>query len=170
MVHRHTEKSLRNLVKSNQNPIVFTIFRLILNQKIFSLVPNQSKNGIYNLISVDPTRFSLFLHRILLPFLSCCHQFIMVHFILSLSKYKVVILIYIHLLVTNQSENGKYNRILVDLKIITGQYNEVGVWLSIVNVHCTLFQFKILKETERKLLSSKCITDDYRRINNFNLM
>ena len=44
----HTEKSFRNLVKSNRNQIVFTIFRLIWNQ----MVPNQSENGKWNLISV----------------------------------------------------------------------------------------------------------------------
>ena len=45
------EKSFRNLSKSNRNQIVFTIFRLIWNQTDVRLVPNQSKNGKYNLIS-----------------------------------------------------------------------------------------------------------------------
>ena len=52
----HTEKSFRNLIESNQNQIAFTIFRLIWNQRDVRLVPNQFKNGKYNLISVDLTR------------------------------------------------------------------------------------------------------------------
>ena len=35
-----------------QNQIVFTIFRLISNRTEFRLVPNQSGNGKYNLISI----------------------------------------------------------------------------------------------------------------------
>ena len=44
-VSSHTEKSFRNLVRLNQNQIVFTISRLILNQMDVRLVQNQSKNG-----------------------------------------------------------------------------------------------------------------------------
>ena len=49
----HTEKSFRNLIKSNQIQIVFTIVRLIWrNQTDVRLVPqNQSEDGKYNLIS-----------------------------------------------------------------------------------------------------------------------
>ena len=47
----HTEKSFRNLIQSNQNQIIFTIFSLIRNQTDVRLVPNQPKNGKYNLIS-----------------------------------------------------------------------------------------------------------------------
>jgi len=39
-------------IKSNRNLIVFTIFWLIWNQTDVRLVPNQSANGKYNLISV----------------------------------------------------------------------------------------------------------------------
>ena len=46
------EKSYRNLIKLNQNQIVFTTFRLIWNQMDVRLVPNQSENDKYNLISV----------------------------------------------------------------------------------------------------------------------
>ena len=43
----------QNLVKSNRNQIVFTIFRLIWNQTdSVRLVPNKSENSKYNLISV----------------------------------------------------------------------------------------------------------------------
>ena len=45
-----TEKSFRNLIYSNRNQIVFTIFRLIWKQMDVSLVSNQSENGKYNLI------------------------------------------------------------------------------------------------------------------------
>ena len=38
----HTEKSFRNLDKSNRNQIVFTIFRLIWKQTDFRLDTNQS--------------------------------------------------------------------------------------------------------------------------------
>ena len=49
----YTEKSFRNLIKFNRNQIVFTIFRLIWNQTdTVRLVPNQSENSKYNLISV----------------------------------------------------------------------------------------------------------------------
>ena len=41
----------RNLIESTWIQIVFTIFRLIWNQTNFRLVPNQSENGEYNLIS-----------------------------------------------------------------------------------------------------------------------
>ena len=51
-VRVHTEKYIRNLIKSNQNQIVFTIFWLISNQTDVRLVPNESENGKYNLISV----------------------------------------------------------------------------------------------------------------------
>ena len=47
----HTEKYLRNLIKSTRNQIVSTIFRLIWHQTNVRLVPNQSENGKYNLIS-----------------------------------------------------------------------------------------------------------------------
>ena len=47
-----TEKSLRNLIKSTQTQIEITTFRLIWNQTDDRLVPNQSENGKYNLISV----------------------------------------------------------------------------------------------------------------------
>ena len=47
----HTENSFQNLVISNWTQIVFTIFRLIWNQTDIRLVPNQSENGKYNLIS-----------------------------------------------------------------------------------------------------------------------
>ena len=47
----HTEKSFWNFIKSNQNQIIFTIFRLIWIQTDVRLVPNQSRSGKYNLIS-----------------------------------------------------------------------------------------------------------------------
>ena len=46
-----TEKYFRNFIKSNQNQIVFTIFRSIWNQTDDRLVPNQSVHAKYNLIS-----------------------------------------------------------------------------------------------------------------------
>ena len=57
--HLHTKKSFRNLIKSNWNQIVVTIFRLICNQTDVHMVPNQPENGNYNLISVwfDSIRF-----------------------------------------------------------------------------------------------------------------
>ena len=43
----------KNPNKSNRNQIVFTIFQLIWNQTdAIRLVPSQSENGKYNLISV----------------------------------------------------------------------------------------------------------------------
>ena len=48
----HTEKSFWNLIKSTRNQIVFAIFRLIWSQTDVRLVPNQSENGKYDLISV----------------------------------------------------------------------------------------------------------------------
>ena len=48
----NTAKSFRNLIKSNRNPIVFIIFRLIWYQTDVRLVPNQSENCNYKLISV----------------------------------------------------------------------------------------------------------------------
>ena len=47
----HTEKSFRNIKKSNRNQIVITIFRLNWNQTDFHLDLNRSENGEYNLIS-----------------------------------------------------------------------------------------------------------------------
>ena len=52
MPRLHTGKSFRNLILSNRNQIVLTIFRLIWNQIVVRLVPNRLKNGQYNLISV----------------------------------------------------------------------------------------------------------------------
>jgi len=46
-MHEHTEKYFRNLIKLTRNQIVFTIFRLIWNQKDGRLDPNQSENGKY---------------------------------------------------------------------------------------------------------------------------
>ena len=48
----HIQNSFRNLIISNWNQIVHIIFRLIWNQTDVRLVPNQSANDIYNLISV----------------------------------------------------------------------------------------------------------------------
>ena len=45
----HTQ---RNLIKSNRNQIVFTVFRSIWSQTDVHLVRNQSENGKYKLISV----------------------------------------------------------------------------------------------------------------------
>ena len=39
-----TEMHFRNLISSNRNQIVFTIFRLIWNQTDVRLDPNQSEN------------------------------------------------------------------------------------------------------------------------------
>ena len=50
-ISTHTEKSFRNLNKSNRNQIVFIMHRLIWNKTDVRLVPNQSENGKYNLIS-----------------------------------------------------------------------------------------------------------------------
>ena len=47
----HTEKSFRNLIKSNRNQIELIIFWLIWIQTEVRLDPNQSENGKYNLIS-----------------------------------------------------------------------------------------------------------------------
>ena len=52
MPRLHTGKSFRNLILSNRNQIVLTIFRLIWNTMVVRLVPNRLKNGQYNLISV----------------------------------------------------------------------------------------------------------------------
>ena len=49
----HKEKSFRNIIKSNTNQIVFTIFGLIgLQTDSVLLDPNQSQNAKYNLICV----------------------------------------------------------------------------------------------------------------------
>ena len=47
-----TEKYFPNLVKSNRNQIVLTVFLLIWNQIDVRLDPDQSENGKYNLILV----------------------------------------------------------------------------------------------------------------------
>ena len=44
----HRQKSFRNLIKSNGNQIVFSIFRLIWNQKNVRLVPIQSENEVFS--------------------------------------------------------------------------------------------------------------------------
>ena len=48
----HTEKSCRNLIKSNRNQLEFTILQLIWNQTDVGLVPNQKENDKYYLNSV----------------------------------------------------------------------------------------------------------------------
>ena len=48
----HIETYFLNLAASTWNQIVFTIYRLISIQTDVRLVPNQSENGKYNLISV----------------------------------------------------------------------------------------------------------------------
>ena len=58
-VELYAEKSFRNLVKSNRNQIIFTIFRLIWNQTDVHSVPNQRENGKYNLISLWSNKISL---------------------------------------------------------------------------------------------------------------
>jgi len=63
----HAEKSFRNIIKSTRNRIVFTIFRLISNQTDIRLVPNQSENGKYNLISG-------WFNKISKIFLRVCHR------------------------------------------------------------------------------------------------
>ena len=44
-------RGVQNLIKSNRNQIVITIFRLIWIQMDVCLVPNESENSKYNLIS-----------------------------------------------------------------------------------------------------------------------
>ena len=51
----HTETSF-NLGKLNEVWIVITLFRLLWNQTEFCLVPNQSENAEYNLMSLDLIR------------------------------------------------------------------------------------------------------------------
>ena len=53
LIRRRTEKSCLNLFKSNRTRIVFKIILLIWNQTGFCLVPNQSENGKYKVISVS---------------------------------------------------------------------------------------------------------------------
>ena len=53
MITIHADKFFRNLIKSNRNQIVFTIFRLIYNQTDVRLVQNKSEIGKYNLIFVS---------------------------------------------------------------------------------------------------------------------
>ena len=48
----HTEKTFWNLVNSNRNQIVFTIFRSTWIQTDAHLDANQSESGKYNLILV----------------------------------------------------------------------------------------------------------------------
>ena len=48
----HTEKTSFNFSHINRKPIVFTVSQIIWNQTKFHLVSNQSKNSVYNLISV----------------------------------------------------------------------------------------------------------------------
>ena len=48
----HIENFFRKLIRSTRNQIVFTFFRLNWNQTHVRLVPNQSENDNYNLISV----------------------------------------------------------------------------------------------------------------------
>ena len=52
-----TEKYFQNLIQSNQNKIVFTIFQLIWNHGPFG--SNHSENVKYNLISVLFNKISL---------------------------------------------------------------------------------------------------------------
>ena len=54
----HTEESFQNLIESNRNQFVFTIFRLIWIQTDVRLVTNQPENGKYNLISVGFNKIS----------------------------------------------------------------------------------------------------------------
>ena len=48
----HTEKSFRNLIKSNRIQIVFTILGFIWIETNARLFSNQSENGKYNLILI----------------------------------------------------------------------------------------------------------------------
>ena len=54
----YTQKYFWNLIKSNQNQILFTIYRLICNQTDVHLVTNQVKHGKCNLISVCFSKIS----------------------------------------------------------------------------------------------------------------
>ena len=49
----HTGKVFRNLIKSNQNKIVFTISLLVWNPTEFRQAHNRSENDVHNLIPVD---------------------------------------------------------------------------------------------------------------------
>ena len=59
-----TDKSYRSLINSNWNQIIFIIFRLIWKQTDVPLVPKQSDNGKYNLISVRFNKISKISHNI----------------------------------------------------------------------------------------------------------
>ena len=48
----YRQKSFPNCIITNRNQIAFTMHRLIWNQMDVRLVPNQSENGKYHLISV----------------------------------------------------------------------------------------------------------------------
>ena len=67
-----TEKSFRNLVNANRNQIVITIFHLIKNQTEFRLVPNESENGKYNLISDNLNRICGQFLCVYVPVLNFC--------------------------------------------------------------------------------------------------
>ena len=57
----HAGKYFPNLIKSNRNQIIFTIFRLIWNILVpnaVRLVPNQLENGKFNIISVRFNKIS----------------------------------------------------------------------------------------------------------------
>ena len=50
----------RRKIHTNQNQIVFIIFRLIWNQTDFRLIPKQSENSKYNLFPITWTRMRVF--------------------------------------------------------------------------------------------------------------
>ena len=88
----HTEKTFQNLIKSNWNQIVFTIFQYIWDQTVVRFVPNQSENDIYNLNSV-------WLIMILKRFICVYSTMVNMLFIFYLNVYvliKIDIVIYIY--------------------------------------------------------------------------
>ena len=62
-----TEKSLRNIIRLSRNQIVSTIFRLIWNRMGDCLIPNQSENGKYNMISIWFNKISVRFARTCTP-------------------------------------------------------------------------------------------------------
>ena len=112
----HTENCFRNLMKSTWNQIVFTIFRMIWNSKRTSpfAVPNQPKNGKYNLISV-------WFKKIWKTFLRVYRKWRLVFWAFLPTLPSMHVQVYLNLYIFNSSEYilnlVKFNQILIVITI-----------------------------------------------------
>ena len=140
--------SVRNLIKSNQSQIVFTIYRLIWNQTNVCLVLNQWGNCKYNLISVRFNEISL---NVQLFLSSCSCQF---EFNLRIGVARITVSV-LHLI----RLSGKCFHIIIYISVVRQQvfFCTNSIVFQVIFVNCIWTSIQQIDSIQRNsILRNGC--------------